>query len=64
VRSERAAPRDVQVPCKPGDPAQHLERLDIEIGSLAPPGGDQVIDLVARRGIGTGPLPGMILVRE
>jgi hypothetical protein len=46
VRGERAAPRDVQVPAEPGDPAQHLERLDIEIRPLAPPRCYQVIDLV------------------
>jgi hypothetical protein len=61
---ERAAPRDIQVPGKPGDPAQHLERLDIEIGPLAPPGGDQVIDLVTQLGVGASPLVGMLLVRE
>jgi hypothetical protein len=64
MRRERAAPRDVQVPGQPRDPAQDLERLDIKIGPLAPPGRYQVIDLVPQPGIGTGPLVGMLLVRE
>jgi hypothetical protein len=47
---ERAAPRDVQVPGQPGDPAEHLHRLHVEVGPLRPPRGDQLIDLVPQPG--------------
>jgi hypothetical protein len=49
VVGERAAARDVQVPGEPGDPAQHLHRLDVQVGPLRPPRGDQVVHLVAQR---------------
>ena len=50
VVGERAAPRDVQVPGEPGDPAEHLHRLDVEVGPLRPPRGHQVIHLVPQHG--------------
>jgi hypothetical protein len=31
---------------QPCQPAEHLERPDIEVGAFPPPGGDQAIDLV------------------
>jgi hypothetical protein len=40
------------VPGQPGDPAQHLQRLDIEIRPLGPPGGHQVIHLVTQQRLG------------
>ena len=43
---ERPAPGDVQVPGEPGDPAEHLQRLDVQIGPLRPPRGHQFVDLV------------------
>jgi hypothetical protein len=46
VVGERAAPRDVQVPGQPGDPAEHLHRLHVEVGTLRPPRGDQIVHLV------------------
>ena len=46
---ERAAPRDVQVPGQPGDPAEHLHRLDVQVGPLRSPRGDQVVYLVAQQ---------------
>jgi len=46
---ERAAPRDVQVPGEPGDPAEHLHRLDIQVRPLRSPRGDQIIHLVAQQ---------------
>jgi energy-coupling factor transporter ATP-binding protein EcfA2 len=49
VLGERAAPRDVQVPGQPGDPAEHLHRLDVQIGPLGPPRGDQVVHFVAEQ---------------
>jgi hypothetical protein len=48
VIGERPAPRDVQVPGQPGDPAEDLHRFDVEVRTLRPPRGDQVIDLVAQ----------------
>jgi hypothetical protein len=44
------------VPCQPGHPAQHLQRLDIQVRPLRLPGRDQVVHLVAQR------LPGHRLV--
>jgi len=49
VLGERAAPRDVQVPGQPGDPAEYLHRLDIQVRPLSSPGGHQVIYLVAQQ---------------
>ena len=49
VLGERAAPRDVQVPGQPGDPAEHLHRLHIQVGSLRSPRGDQVVHLVPQQ---------------
>ena len=48
VCGERGAPGQVQVPGQPGDPAEHLERLHVQVGPLGPPGGHQVVHLVAR----------------
>jgi hypothetical protein len=50
VVGERAAPGDVQVPGQPGDPAEHLHRLHVEVWPLRPPRGDQLIDLVPQPG--------------
>jgi hypothetical protein len=50
VIGEGPAPRDVQVPGQPGDPAEYLHRLDVEVRTLRPPRGDQVIHLVAEQG--------------
>jgi hypothetical protein len=47
VGGERAPPCDVEVPGQPGDTAQHLQRIDIEVGPLVPPRGDEVVYLVA-----------------
>ena len=49
VLGERAAPRDVQVPGQPGDPAEHLHRLHVQVGPLRPPRGDQVVHLVPQQ---------------
>ena len=49
VLGERLAPRDVQVPGQPGDPAEHLHRLDIQVGPLRSPRGDQVVYLVPQQ---------------
>jgi hypothetical protein len=46
VVGEGAAPRDVQVPGEPGDPAQHLHRRHVEIGTLGPPRRDQIVHFV------------------
>src|SRR5579875_968991 len=40
---ERGRPGAVQVPRQP---AHHVQRLDIEVGPLGPPAGDQVVNLV------------------
>jgi len=68
VLGERAAAGDVQVPGQPGDPAEHLHRLHVQVGPLRSPRGDQVVHLVpqqrlaedsvigARLGAGTGAL--------
>ena len=50
VIGERPAPRDVQVPGQPGDPAEDLHRLDVEVRTLRPPCGDQVVYLVTQLG--------------
>ena len=50
VIGERPAPRDVQVPGQPGDPAEYLHGLDVQVRSLGPPGDHQVIHLVAQHG--------------
>ena len=47
VAGERAAPGDVQVPGKPGDPAEHLERPDVQVWPLGPPRGHEPVDLIA-----------------
>ena len=54
VVGERAAPRDVQVPGQPGDPAEDLHRLDVEVGTLGPPRGHQVVHLVPQEALGVG----------
>jgi hypothetical protein len=50
VVGKRGAPRDVQVPGQPGDPAEHLHRLYVEVRPLCSPRGDQVIHLVPQYG--------------
>ena len=52
VAAERLATRTVEVTGQPGDPAEHLQRCDIEVGTLAPPRRDEVVDLVAARRCG------------
>jgi len=52
VLGERAAPRDVQVPRQPGDPAEHLHRLHVQVGPLSSPRGDQVVHLVPQQRFG------------
>ncbi len=54
VVGERAAPRDVQVPGEPGDPAEDLHRLDVEVGTLGLPRGHQVVHLVPQKALGVG----------
>ena len=49
VRLERAAPGPVEVPGETGDAAEHLERPDVEVRTLAGPRGDQPVDLVLHR---------------
>ena len=56
LAGERGPARPVQVPGQPGHPAEHLQRLDVQVGPLRLPGGDQVVHLVARQ------LPGHRLV--
>jgi ATP-binding cassette subfamily F protein uup len=46
VVGERSAPGDVEVPGQPGDPAEHLERLDVQVRSLRSPGIDEFVHLV------------------
>ena len=57
MRGERGPPGPVQVPGQPGHPAEHLERLHVQVGPLGVPGGHQVVHLVARqrrRGLASG----------
>ena len=49
VLGERAAPGDVQVPGQPGDPAEHLHRLHVQVGPLRSPRGDQLVHLVPQQ---------------
>jgi trans-aconitate 2-methyltransferase len=35
------------VPGQPGDPAEHLQWLHVQVGPLGPPGSDQIVHLVA-----------------
>ena len=37
------------MPGEPGDPAEHLQRLHVQVRPLRPPRGDQVIYLVAEQ---------------
>ena len=46
VRREGLTPGEVEVPGQPGDPAEDLQRRDVEVGPLALPGRDQAVDLV------------------
>jgi hypothetical protein len=59
VLGERPAPRDVQVPGQPGDPAEHLHRLHVQIGPLRLPRGDQVVHLVSQQRLGEDPVVGV-----
>jgi len=61
VLGERAAPRDVQVPGQPRDPAEHLHRLHVQVGPLRSPRGDQVVHLVPQQRFGEDPLVGVRL---
>jgi hypothetical protein len=68
VIGERPTARDVQVPSQPGDATEDLQRLDVQVRPLRPPGGHQVIHFIAqhwyredpgsriRLGAGTGAL--------
>ena len=47
VPAERLAACPVEVAGQPGDPAQHLQRCDVEVRTLPPPRRDEVVDLVA-----------------
>ena len=49
VRGERGPAGPVQVPGQPGHPAEHLQRLEVQVGPLRLPAGDQLVDLVAER---------------
>ena len=51
VRGERVAAGQVEVPGQPADPAEHLDRGEVEVGALAAPGLDQLVHLVAHAGI-------------
>ena len=46
MRGERLPPGPVQVPGQPGDPGQHGQRLDVQLGALPPPRLDQKVHLV------------------
>jgi low temperature requirement protein LtrA len=46
LAGERTAPRDVQVPGQPGDPAEHLQRLGVQVRTLRLPLRDEFVDLV------------------
>ena len=61
VVGERAAPRDVQVPGQPGDPAEHLHRLDVQVGTLRPPRRHQIVHLVQQHGHLAGLGAGVVL---
>ena len=50
VLGEGGAAGAVQVPGQPGDPGQHLERLDVQVRALALPGEHDAVDLVAGPG--------------
>ena len=47
VGGEGAAALPVEVPGQPGDPAQHVQRPDVQVRPLPAPRGDEVVDLVA-----------------
>ena len=40
---------EIKVTCETAHPAEDLEGSDVEIGSLAPPGRDEVVDFIAHR---------------
>ena len=46
VLGERQPPGPVQVPGQPAHPAEHLQRLHVEVRALAAPRSDQPVDLV------------------
>ena len=60
---ERGAPRDIQVPGQPGDPAEHLQRLDVEVRPLSTPLRDEVVNLITRPAGRLARLGGLLLVR-
>src|SRR5690606_13956898 len=47
---ERFAARPVEVARQPVDPREHLERREVEVGSLCLPGVDDAVDLVVPSG--------------
>jgi hypothetical protein len=49
VLGERTPAGDVQMPGQPGDPAEYLHRLDVQVGPLGSPRFDQVVHLVAEQ---------------
>ena len=57
VGGERAAPGDVQMLGEPGDPAQYVQRRDVEVGPLRLPRCHEPVHLVAER------RPGILLHR-
>jgi hypothetical protein len=64
VLGERAAPRDVQVPGQPRDPAEHLHRLHVQVGPLRSPRGDQIVNLIPEQRLGEDPVVGVRLSIE
>ena len=46
LRAERRPPRQVEQPGQPGDPAEHLDGGEVEVGALAVPRLDELVDLV------------------
>ena len=46
VRGEDPAPGPVQVTREPGDPAEHLQRLDVEVRAFRAPGLDEPVDFI------------------
>jgi serine/threonine-protein kinase RsbW len=50
VAGEGGPAGPVQMPREPGDAAEHLQRLDVQIRPLRMPGADEIVDLVAEPG--------------
>ncbi len=49
VGCEGVSSGQVEVAGEPGDPAEHVHRRDVQIGSFPLPGPDEPIDLVVAR---------------